>query len=109
MRYVCPVCGFNELPYPPRDYHICPCCGTEFGKDDAEFSQTQLRELWVATRARWFFGNPPQYWNPWIQLIRAGHSETVPKFATKLTTNTTIKIGPHRNLTDSPSVILAAS
>jgi len=36
MNYRCPVCFFDELPYPPRDYHICPCCGTEFGNDDAE-------------------------------------------------------------------------
>ena len=45
MNHRCPVCMFDRLPYPPADYHICPCCGTEFGNDDAEFSHDQLREL----------------------------------------------------------------
>jgi hypothetical protein len=81
MRYTCPVCAFGNLPYPPKDYHICPCCSTEFGNDDAEFTYAQLREMWIAGMARWFFGNRPQYWNPWMQLIQGGHTEAVPKFA----------------------------
>lgn len=84
MRYTCPVCLFVDLPYPPKDYHICPCCGTEFGNDDAEFSHEQLRGMWVASRAPWFFGRPPAAWNPWVQLIDGGHSEAVPKLENKL-------------------------
>ena len=72
MKYRCPVCFFDRLPYPPADYHICPCCGTEFGNDDAEFSHQQLREMWIASGANWFFGKPPEHWNPWAQLLNAG-------------------------------------
>ena len=38
--YICPVCGYDRLPAPPRDgqgsptYVICPCCGFESGYDD---------------------------------------------------------------------------
>ncbi len=56
MKHICPVCFYAKLPYPPRDYHICPCCGTEFGNDDAEFSHDQLREMSIAGGANWFFG-----------------------------------------------------
>jgi hypothetical protein len=61
---------YPNLAYPPRDYHICPCCGTEFGNDDAQFSHGQLREMWISEGARWFFGRPPEHWNPWIQLMK---------------------------------------
>jgi len=77
MRFHCPVCMFAELPYPPMDYHICPCCGTEFGNDDDEYSHDQLREMWIATGAHWFFGRAPAGWNPWLQLIDGGHPEVV--------------------------------
>jgi len=80
MRYRCPVCMFPRLPYPPRDYHICPCCGTEFGNDDAEFSHGLLRDMWVAAGAHWFFGKPPEHWNPWLQLFEGGQLEAVPHF-----------------------------
>ncbi len=72
MKYRCPVCMFPSLPYPPSNYHICPCCSTEFGNDDADFSHHQLREMWIASGANWFFGAPPEHWNPWMQLIKAG-------------------------------------
>ena len=68
----CPVCFYPNLPYPPRDYNICPCCGTEFGNDDALRSHEELRERWILAGANWFFGAEPEHWNPWIQLIRAG-------------------------------------
>jgi len=68
----CPVCFYPELPYPPRDYHICPCCGTEFGNDDDDMSHAQLRELWIANGAQWFFRNPPVGWNATLQLLYAG-------------------------------------
>ena len=74
---------YPDLPYPPRDYHICPCCGTEFGNDDAEFSHEQLREMWVAGGANWFFGRAPDRWNPWLQLLVAGHFEMTPQIDLK--------------------------
>lgn len=79
----CPVCMYPSLAYPPRDYHICPCCGTEFGNDDAEFSHDQLREMWISAGARWFFGKAPDHWNPWIQLINAGLINWAPKIEMK--------------------------
>jgi hypothetical protein len=35
----------DKLVDPPKDYNLCPRCGTEFGKDDMEF--THEREVWV--------------------------------------------------------------
>jgi hypothetical protein len=78
MKYRCPVCGFASLPYPPSDYHICPCCSTEFGSDDADYTHEQLREMWIAGGASWFFGQAPENWNPWTQLILAGLTGSVP-------------------------------
>ena len=70
---------YAQLPYPPCDYHICPCCGTEFGNDDADFTYQQLREMWVAGGANWFFGRAPEHWNPWMQLLRAGLGMSLPR------------------------------
>jgi hypothetical protein len=69
----CPVCWFPKLPYPANDYHICPCCGTEFGNDDSEFTWEELRERWVKGGMRWFFGDPPKNWNPQAQLVALGY------------------------------------
>lgn len=63
---------FAGLPYPPANYEICPCCGTEFGNDDAQFSHEQLRSAWLQRGAPWFFGNPPQGWNEEQQLYASG-------------------------------------
>lgn len=94
MRHCCPVCVFAELPYPPADYHICPCCGTEFGNDDEHFSHDQLREMWTACGAQWFFGRPPEGWNPWKQLIDGGHPESVPRQPLRVVTAPTIASPP---------------
>jgi hypothetical protein len=94
MRYRCPVCLFDRLPYPPTGYHICPCCSTEFGNDDAEFSHLQLREMWVGSGAFWFFGNPPANWNPWMQLVEGGHPEAIPHFQTNLKSEAATRIEP---------------
>jgi hypothetical protein len=79
MPYLCPVCFFDQMPYPPRDYDICPCCGTEFGNDDVEYSLEELRNAWVADGAQWFYGQPPADWNPWLQLIDGGRPDLVPE------------------------------
>lgn len=80
MKYTCPVCAYPELPYPPRDYHICPCCGTEFGNDDIDVTHEQLREMWIAMGAEWFFRNPPANWNPYLQLSAVGLASMTPRF-----------------------------
>jgi len=69
MTYKCPVCFYPQMLDPPEDYNICPCCGTEFGNDDAEASHSELRRRWVSDGARWFFEIPPPGWNPFVQLL----------------------------------------
>lgn len=46
--YTCPVCDYPALLAPPRDYMICPQCGTEFGADDFTVSHAELRAAWIA-------------------------------------------------------------
>jgi hypothetical protein len=75
MKFRCPVCFFAALPYPPGDYNICLCCGTEFGNDDTEFTHEQLLLKWVDAGAPWFYENPPEGWNPWSQLVDGGRPE----------------------------------
>lgn len=62
MKYVYPVCGYDELTEQPYDaaknssYEICSCCGYEFGFDD--FSEhinfEDYRRQWIAEGAQWF-------------------------------------------------------
>ena len=69
--YICPVCGYNQLKYPPRDETICPSCYTEFGYDDATRNHAQLRAEWLANGAHWEGANvmpPPLGWNAYEQL-----------------------------------------
>lgn len=61
------------MPYPPENYNICPCCGTEFGNDDIEYSYEELRYQWIVSGAQWFFGPPPNGWSAWAQLARVSY------------------------------------
>jgi hypothetical protein len=72
--FMCPVCFYKEMPDPPADYNICPCCGTEFENDDELRTYAQLRAHWISRGARWFFHAPPPLWNPWEQLFTAGYA-----------------------------------
>jgi|SRR5271165_4897164 len=71
---ICPVCGY-AMSYPPRDFHICPSCGTEFGYHDAGRTYDELRRLWLETGPRWWSRSrpTPAHWDPWRQLREAGH------------------------------------
>jgi hypothetical protein len=77
MNFICPVCGYDEMDAPPRNYEICSCCGTEFGNDDQLQTHDQLREQWIRRGALWFFREPPANWDPWRQLILGGFSHIV--------------------------------
>jgi hypothetical protein len=66
--FSCPVCYFNQMPDPPQDYNICPCCGTEFGYDDEFKTFAQLRADWINAGMQWFFRQPPLFWSPVLQL-----------------------------------------
>lgn len=82
------VCRYPDLDEPPYDQHgyasfdIYPCCGTEFGYDDANTSHDELREKWIKIGFKWLvkasmskFG-----WDPIKQLSDAGLSfDLLPK------------------------------
>ncbi|MET3755548.1 RNA polymerase subunit RPABC4/transcription elongation factor Spt4 [Rhizobium binae] len=76
----CPVCGYPDLDEPPYDewgdptFNICPCCGTEFGYDDASAAHSQLRDDWIRNGMVWWstYVRPPSRWNPLDQLKLAG-------------------------------------
>ena|ERR1039457_1185114 len=89
----CPVCGYS-MAYPPRDFHICPSCGTEFGYHDSRRTYGELRRLWIESGARWWSSNrpAPARWSPWEQLVEAGYiaiTSNTP-MATKATLGTPI-------------------
>jgi len=74
MTFTCPVCGYDRMPFPPEDHHICSCCGTEFGYEDIRRTHEELREEWLSRGAPWFSNavRPPHGWDPIQQLQRAG-------------------------------------
>jgi hypothetical protein len=80
MFYQCPVCGYNEMQFPPSEHNICPCCSTEFGYDDFSKSHRVLRNEWLAHGANWFSYTtiPPFTWNGFRQVIEAGFPFDVP-------------------------------
>jgi len=49
--------------------------------------------MWVANGANWFFGNTPEHWNPWTQLLSAGLGTYVPKtfFALRFQANASVE------------------
>lgn len=49
---ICPVCGY--LGCLIEDWHICPCCGTEFGYDDAGRTHAELRRRWIDGGMKWW-------------------------------------------------------
>ena len=71
----CPVCGYDRLEFPPRNYSICACCGTEFGYDDRILTHEQLRNSWIAKGYPWFDEAEVRSndWNPVQQLLNAGY------------------------------------
>ena len=72
-QYSCPVCGF-KMDYAPRDFNICPSCGTEFGYSDAGRTYDELREEWKRLGMPWHshYYKQPRNWDPQLQLILAG-------------------------------------
>jgi hypothetical protein len=70
---LCLVCGF-EMDDPPRDYNICPSCGTEYGVNDVNRSYEQLRQAWLKTGPVWWSKTDaqPENWSPSSQLSNLG-------------------------------------
>lgn len=52
--YRCLVCGYDQMPHPPADYNICPCCGVEYELDDVFESHLELRNDWLRNGGKWF-------------------------------------------------------
>jgi len=73
MKYRCPVCGFENMPFPPVDHNICSCCGTEFGYHDLRLSYSELRRRWQERGSPWFSTRmrPPADWSATDQINRA--------------------------------------
>ena len=67
----CLVCGYDGLDEPAYDdagapsFEICPCCGVEFGYEDASRSHKSLRDEWIAKGMLWWADDkPPPDWDP---------------------------------------------
>jgi hypothetical protein len=58
------------MPYEPKYYNICPCCGTEFANDDQDKTHNELRQEWVLAGMNFFFREPPEKWDPLEQLMK---------------------------------------
>jgi len=82
----CPACG-ARLDFAPWEegspsHEICPCCGIQFGYDDAAggdlearvLAYERWRDLWLSEGARWRSrGQPaPSGWSVGEQLRRVG-------------------------------------
>ncbi|MFW2513982.1 hypothetical protein ACNI3K_09410 [Demequina sp. SO4-13] len=72
----CRVCGL-ELPEPPwgfdgntPDYDYCPCCGVEFGYQDATpAGARRFRAKWLVNGAQWASSDErPGRWDRSVQL-----------------------------------------
>lgn len=84
VGFTCPVCGYpalREIPRPPSgggSYEICPSCGFQFGvtDDDERIPHATWRSRWVNSGCPWSsIGiNPPDGWDPFKQMERAGIS-----------------------------------
>jgi hypothetical protein len=69
----CPVCGYDKLEFPPINFTICACCGTEFGYDDRVLTADDLRMRWIRHGCPWFDAGEqiPERWNPFVQMFNA--------------------------------------
>lgn len=74
--YLCRVCGFDNKNPPwgakgqNPSHAICPCCGTEFGYDDATPAGIKSsRERWFNEGCEWFIDDlKPARWNAATQM-----------------------------------------
>jgi len=90
LAYRCMVCGYDEMPSPPQDYNICPCCGVEYGLDDVFDTYRDLREEWLAAGGKWFSRHPnqkpPMNWSAWEQLDLAEFEYSIPSPSSNIST-----------------------
>jgi hypothetical protein len=89
----CPVCGY-EMEAPPKDYRICPSCGTEFGVNDVDATIPELRESWMKTGPRWWskVDPMPADWEPIAQMEEAGIVVKRPSQSSAIGTSTSSRV-----------------
>jgi hypothetical protein len=77
--FTCPVCGWDRIEEDPmgRTFEICPCCGTEYGYQDAGRTHAELRQDWIEDGMAWWscVRAAPDGWNPQEQLKRVTEGE----------------------------------
>jgi hypothetical protein len=80
-KYTCPVCGYPDLEEPAWNistgnpsFEICPCCGCEFGYEDAtSIGKKRYLQKWVRSGTNWFKPDlKPANWDLREQLTRVG-------------------------------------
>lgn len=85
-RYICPVCGYNDLEFKPyNDFsnpatgflEYCPSCGFQFGVHDlakGKWTWKRWRTRWVEEGMKWGIESfaLPLGWNPKEQLKNIG-------------------------------------
>jgi hypothetical protein len=101
--YDCPVCGYNAMKKPPADHSICPCCGVEFGLDDAgpaliDEIHAGLRRRWLTQGMKWHsqYLHAPSGWNAIDQLVAAGLYSDLPKLPSLIAANANIADSSHK-------------
>ena len=64
----------------PRDFNICPSCGTEFGLHDVNSTVNDLRDVWVENGMRWYSRVIPQPegWDPLRQMVEGVLLNAIP-------------------------------
>jgi hypothetical protein len=79
-KYVCPVCGYPDLDFPPYDtfgipsFNICLCCGCEFGYQDATLkAKRAFLNSWKKRGFPWRYPDKkPENWDVKSQLKTIG-------------------------------------
>lgn len=108
--HTCPVCGYDQLSEPPKDFTICPSCGTEFEYDDVRQTVEQLRAAWLQTGPRWWSTvDPcPVGWDPYKQVFEAFYLRKAKPAFTQIAVEVhTICVEP-KNVLGSQDFVLAS-
>jgi hypothetical protein len=107
-RNQCPVCGY-EMEAPPKDYRICPSCGTEFGLHDVNATIADLRDGWLGTGPKWWSktDQQPINWDPLAQMEKAGiavkRQPSSEPSSVSTSSSTSVVVGRGLGWTASPS------
>ena len=107
---LCPVCGYDKLEFPPANFSICACCGTEFGYDDRVLTHYQLREKWILDGCAWFdeVEQQPNGWNPYVQMMNARLTWSFPGVKVNLCPQSKATIEQDRTIKFSERLVCVA-